>query len=91
MEKSALHLTVEGRVQGVGFRHWTVSLGRSLGLNGWAKNRPDGSVEIHAEGDAAHLAEFAARVEQGPETARVTRCTATRSVPQNYKVFSVEY
>jgi len=91
MAKTALHLTLEGRVQGVGFRQWTVCLGRSLGLSGWAKNKPDGSVEVHAEGDDAALAEFATRVKEGPKTAHVTRCTTTRSLPQNYTGFTIGY
>jgi acylphosphatase len=41
---------VSGMVQGVGFRAWTVRRGRALGLAGWARNLPDGRVEVVAEG-----------------------------------------
>ena len=48
-----MRIIVRGRVQGVGFRYATVSEARRLGLAGWARNAPDGSVEILAEGDPA--------------------------------------
>jgi acylphosphatase len=43
--------TVTGRVQGVGFRYWTLHQARRLGLTGEAANRIDGSVQVIAEGD----------------------------------------
>ena len=48
-----LHVYVDGRVQGVGFRDFVARKGRSLGLTGWAANLPDGRVEVIAEGDRA--------------------------------------
>jgi acylphosphatase len=45
---------VSGRVQGVGFRWWTRSRALELGLAGWARNLPDGRVEVVAEGDPVH-------------------------------------
>lgn len=45
---------VSGRVQGVGFRDWTVREARGLGLEGWVRNQPDGSVKaVIAGGDEA--------------------------------------
>lgn len=44
---------VRGRVQGVGFRYRTRSRAETLGLFGWARNLPDGRVEVVAEGDRA--------------------------------------
>ncbi|WP_054050048.1 acylphosphatase [Alloactinosynnema sp. L-07] len=41
---------VHGRVQGVGFRWWTRARALELGLAGWARNTPDGRVEVVAEG-----------------------------------------
>lgn len=46
-----LTATVTGRVQGVGFRFWTLRQARRLGLTGEAANRMDGSVDVIAEGD----------------------------------------
>lgn len=66
-----LHLTVTGRVQGVGYRWFVRRLADSLGLVGWVRNREDGSVEAQAEGDAAALDEFVARLKDGNPAARV--------------------
>jgi len=62
---------VKGRVQGVGFRWWSVREARRRGIVGTVRNRGDGSVEIEATGDEASVAGFAAALEHGPPTARV--------------------
>ena len=67
-----LRIVVRGRVQGVGFRYATVATARRMGLNGWARNAPDGSVEILAEGDPTAVQELLAWCHQGPPSARVT-------------------
>jgi acylphosphatase len=64
-------IVVRGRVQGVGFRYSTVHQARRLGLRGWARNAPDGSVEILAEGSAAAVEELVAWCRHGPPSARV--------------------
>jgi acylphosphatase len=66
-----IHLVVQGRVQGVGFRYFVTLEARALGLAGMVRNRPDGSVEIEAEGGPEALAELAAAVRRGPRGARV--------------------
>ncbi len=66
-----IHLVVHGRVQGVGFRHFVTREARALGLAGTVRNRPDGSVEVEAEGGPGALAEFAAAVRRGPLGSRV--------------------
>lgn len=65
----AFHAT--GRVQGVGFRQFTRSAARDLGLAGWVANRPDGSVTGEVEGPAAALDRFHAILSQGPAFGRV--------------------
>ncbi len=67
----AVHYRVSGRVQGVGYRAFAADAARAEGLAGWVRNRPDGSVEAHAEGDADALARFEWRLWQGPSLARV--------------------
>ena len=66
-------IIVHGRVQGVWYRGWTVDEARALGLNGWVRNRRDGSVEILADGPEEAIAELARRCRQGPSAARVER------------------
>ncbi|MDE2489024.1 MAG: acylphosphatase [Alphaproteobacteria bacterium] len=70
--RSALRLQIEGHVQGVGFRWWTVSAARRLGLAGWVRNRRDGSVEVLVVGEVEILAGFERLCWQGPSAARVT-------------------
>ena len=44
-------LTISGRVQGVGYRDWTITTAQRLGLTGWVRNRMDGAVEALIVGD----------------------------------------
>lgn len=76
-----LHLRIEGRVQGVGFREGCVRQARKLGLDGWVRNRHDGSVEVMARGSANALAVLEAWLHRGPSPARVDRVTPIDGVP----------
>ena len=67
----ATRYLVRGRVQGVGFRWFVWRQAERLGLRGWARNLPDGTVEVVAEGSAASLARFAEALAQGPSAAQV--------------------
>jgi len=73
MEKKAVILRVYGKVQGVGFRYYTHKKANQLGLKGFVKNKPDGSVYIEAEGEEAQLQELINWCEEGPTWARVTK------------------
>ncbi|MFL5522864.1 MAG: acylphosphatase [Gemmatimonadaceae bacterium] len=66
-----VHLEVEGRVQGVGFRWYVVEKAEELGIGGWVKNRPDGRVEIAAAGPREALQKLEAAIRAGPRGARV--------------------
>jgi acylphosphatase len=66
-----LHLTVRGRVQGVFYRSTALERARDLGLNGWVRNRVDGSVELVAEGEATSIAALRAWSTKGPPGAVV--------------------
>ena len=68
-----VRVIVSGRVQGVSFRAATAAQAKQLGVVGWVKNRPDGSVELEAEGPADRVAELLRWCEQGPPSARVQR------------------
>jgi acylphosphatase len=68
-----VHLFVRGRVQGVFFRASSQREAKRLGLTGWVKNRPDGGVEILAEGEEDGLKELISWANRGPTAARVER------------------
>jgi acylphosphatase len=60
-----------GRVQGVGFRYFVQRKAVEIGLVGWVRNRPDGTVEAEAAGDPAQLEAFELALRAGPPLARV--------------------
>jgi acylphosphatase len=68
-----VHLVVRGRVQGVFFRASTQREAKRLGLTGWVRNRPDGGVEVLAEGEEDGLKELIGWANRGPSAARVER------------------
>ncbi|MDJ0894287.1 MAG: acylphosphatase [Alphaproteobacteria bacterium] len=68
----AYRYSVTGRVQGVWFRSWTVSTASGLGLDGWVRNRLDGSVEAVAVGPEDKLEQFRLALHEGPPMAEVT-------------------
>ena len=72
MARPALQLIVRGRVQGVGYRWWTVGQAKALGLYGWVRNRRDGSVEILAIGAMQSLDSLVAACGRGPTAASVS-------------------
>lgn len=76
------HFLVEGRVQGVGFRHWAARTALSLGLTGWVRNLPDGSVEVQAQGERESLDKMADWLRRGPSSARVARLTVIEKPPE---------
>lgn len=68
-----LHVRVEGRVHGVGFRRFVERSATSLGLSGWARNLSDGSVEVLAVGSTTALRTLHERLTAGPPYAAVAR------------------
>ena len=62
---------ITGMVQGVGYRAFAERCAREIGVTGWARNRDDGGVEVHANGTVERLADFEARLRQGPRWAQV--------------------
>ncbi|MBP1632925.1 MAG: acylphosphatase [Acidobacteria bacterium] len=77
----ARRVLVAGRVQGVGFRWSAVAEGERLGLAGWARNLPDGRVEVHAQGDPRAVAQMVEWLRQGPPRAEVARLDAQSVEP----------
>lgn len=75
---------VSGRVQGVGYRAWTRGEARALGLSGWVKNEPDGSVRAMVSGPEAAVRQMLRAMESGPDGARVTSVvTESGQAPAN--------
>lgn len=77
----AVVVRIEGRVQGVWYRGWTVQQAMRLGLAGWVRNRSDGSVEALFAGPHDAVQEMVVACHQGPEAARVTAVTARPAEP----------
>ncbi len=75
--RKAYAIKVEGRVQGVGFRFYTVQKAHELGIKGFVENKPDGSVYIEDEGIENHLLEFVQWCHKGPSWARVQKVSFT--------------
>lgn len=87
--ESRLGVIVQGRVQGVGFRWWTRREAARLGLRGTVRNRPDGTVEVHAAGRPDSLEQFRAALEVGPPGARVLQLRTILSsgrLPPDFQV-----
>lgn len=63
--------TIRGRVQGVGFRFWTEREARARGLEGWVRNRRDGTVEAVFAGPSAAVEAMIAAARRGPRSAQV--------------------
>lgn len=75
-----LHVVVHGRVQGVGFRWFVRTEARRLGLAGWVRNLPDGTVELRASGIAQFLAALEQAIQRGPDGAAVTQISQVESL-----------
>lgn len=73
---AARRFLVSGKVQGVFFRASTVRMAEQLGLRGYARNLPDGRVEVLAVGEPAALEALAGWLGQGPPLASVTQVVA---------------
>jgi acylphosphatase len=71
-EKARLHATLDGRVQGVGFRAFVMQQAQNLGLSGWVRNRWNGSVEVLAEGSRDVLETFLSLLRRGPRSSYVS-------------------
>lgn len=70
---SCIHCIISGKVQGVWFRAGTKQLAEMLGLTGYAKNLPNGDVEVIACGKTDDLEKLKAWLNHGPELARVDK------------------
>ncbi len=83
------NITVAGRVQGVFFRASTKTSADHLGIKGFVKNLPDGTVYIEAEGEEETLKQFVEWCSQGPKAARVEACDVEESSMQEFTRFEI--
>ena len=80
---------IAGRVQGVGYRAFAQQAAHELGVTGWARNLDDGGVEVHANGNAAHLDTFEARLRQGPRWSGVRSVEVTEAAVSGAQEFAI--
>lgn len=89
MSAIAREIIVRGRVQGVFFRDTTRRVATSLGLAGWVRNEPDGSVRARAEGPAELVEQLLRFLAHGPPEASVVAVEVTETAPEGLAGFDV--
>jgi len=89
--KVARKYVISGRVQAVGYRFFAERWANQLGLRGYVKNLPDGTVEVYAIGEDISLEEFKRRLTEGPRSARVTGVEESdEPINKTYNRFLIE-
>lgn len=86
---TAVHVLIEGRVQGVGFRAWVEREAKARGLAGWVRNRADGSVEAVFSGEDAAVRAMVEVCGEGPRLASVSAVKTAVHPQQNWTEFVV--
>lgn len=87
----AVAATVTGRVQGVSFRYYAIEQARSLGVTGWVRNEPDGSVALHAEGADDAVDALVEWCRTGPALAKVRNVAVRDGAVTGVTSFEVRY
>ena len=91
-QKMQCYILISGKVQGVGFRYFTRQNAMRLGVHGYAKNLPNGKVEVVAEGDKGTLDAFVKILWKGPPASRVEDVKVeARPHSGEYTSFGVKY
>jgi acylphosphatase len=83
------NVTVKGLVQGVFFRASTKEQAKQLGITGFVKNQPDGSVYLEAEGEAEAMKELLAWLELGPPNAQVKNVDVEEDAVRDFAGFDI--
>jgi acylphosphatase len=84
---TSLRLKVEGFVQAVGFRNFAIEEATKLGLDGWVRNRADGTVEILISGPTKAVETFVAASMRGPNGSRIKNVELHNAEPPTEKGF----
>ena len=88
---TAINGKLTGKVQGVGFRMYIFRQAERLGLYGWVKNCPDGSIELHAQGSDVDLDYFTKLVKRGNTASIIDECIiSSATADDSYKCFEVK-
>ncbi len=85
----ARRAVVSGRVQGVGFRFFAERAARDAGVNGWVRNRSDGTVETFVEGSVEAVARYLERLREGPGGSRVTALVEEEATLRGHVSFEI--
>lgn len=91
MDQVAVSVHVVGRVQGVGYRYYCVAEAERLGVSGWVRNEPDGSVRGHFEGGRGVVEALVEWCRRGPSYAHVTHVATMPAVVSGATGFTVRY
>ena len=89
LHMNSIHLTVSGRVQGVFFRDNTRRKAAELGLNGYARNLPDGNVEVVAQGDEEKIKELIEFLKNNPGSSVVKEIKIKHKELEKFKRFEI--
>jgi acylphosphatase len=90
--RTAAEITVEGRVQGVGYRDFVRRRAVGLGLGGYVMNLRDGRVRVHAEGARDVIEDLLRQLEKGPPLSRVDGVTVRWLLPgRRFTTFEIRY
>jgi acylphosphatase len=81
-----VRLLIHGRVQGIGFRAFVEDRAVANGVEGWVRNRLDGSVEAVVTGDEAAMEAMLAALRQGPPVARIDRVDTSRATENDLRL-----
>jgi len=90
LKKDVRLFRVVGRVQGVGFRFFVQRIANELGIDGWVRNREDGSVEVYAECTSTKMENLRAALRKGPLGSQVEEVTEMPAVQQKRRGFMIE-
>ncbi len=88
--KLSIHCFVTGRVQGVWFRSSAQKQAAALGITGWARNLPDGRVEVLASGEKTKVMQFYTWLKKGPALAKVDSVSYEEAPWEEHNFFSIK-
>ena len=84
------HLTISGSVQGIGYRYFVKSNATRLGLTGWVRNNPDGTVEALLQGEKEPIEQMVALCKKGPFLAEIKDIKITwEETKENFTDFTI--